>query len=371
MASDEKKAMRLARFWHPATVTLISLAVMVVVLLYQSAGDPLTFARLGTFYSEGEAQGTQGYDGQFVYYIARDPRPLSVASALDAPAYRYQRILLPLLARLLSFGWLPALPWVLILLGVGAQTAGVWAVSELLAGWGVSRWYALVYGLFSGFTLAVRLDLPEPLAYALVAGGLLAFERGKHLWAWILLPLALFAKEVTLLFLAAALLAALVRRQWAHAAGLAAGLLPFVLFQLWLWRIFGEPGIASGGAMATPFEIVPFMGLLRIGQYSLPYLLAMLVVFLPSIVLPAVWGVWAGIKDGLTGKLDVYAASLLINGLIMAFLPFSTYRETGGLLRFACGLALAVLLYLSQRGLRRGLRYSGFWLVLNVFLLKS
>ncbi len=33
-------------------------------------------------------------------------------------------------------------------------------------------WYALIYGLWAGFTLAVRLDLPEPLAFALVAAAL-------------------------------------------------------------------------------------------------------------------------------------------------------------------------------------------------------
>ncbi|MCI0518664.1 MAG: hypothetical protein L0Z70_00210 [Chloroflexi bacterium] len=361
-----------ARLFRPEVVTLLCLAALAAGVLIQSGGAPLAFARLGTLYSEGQAEGTQGYDGQFVYYIASDLNPATVAAKLDAPAYRYQRILMPLAARLLSFGSADALPWVLIALGILSQAAGVWAVSELLAGWGISRWYALIYGLWAGFMLATRLDLPEPLAYALAAGGLLAIERGKLRWSWALLGLALFAKEVTILFLAAALLAALIKRQWGHIAGLlVVALLPFVLFQAWLWMVFGQAGIASGGAMATPFEAIPFMGLLRIGQYSLVYLAAMAVVFVPAVVLPSIWGVWAAAQDWLRGRMDLYAAGLLVNGLAMAFLPFSTYRETGGLLRFACGLVLAVLLYLAQRGLRKGLRYSSLWLVLNVFLLKS
>jgi hypothetical protein len=57
--------------------------------------------------------------------------------------------------------------------------------------------------------------------------------------------------------------------------------------------------------------------------------------------------------------------------MMIAFLPYSTARETGGLLRFACGLVLAVLLFAARYRQRRALNYSFLWIVLNVFLLKS
>jgi hypothetical protein len=131
------------------------------------------------------------------------------------------------------------------------------------------------------------------------------------------------------------------------------------------------PGIGSGGAMATPFEIIPFMGLLRIGYYSPVYLLAMLIVFLPAVVVPAVWGVWVGIRKWVTGDGTVVVLALALNALAMFFLPFSTYRETGGLLRFACGLVLCVILFAARYRMKKILNYSFLWLVLNVFLLKS
>ena len=46
--------------------------------------------------------GKAGYDGQFNYAIAADP--LHASPALDVPAYRYQRILYPLLVRALALG---------------------------------------------------------------------------------------------------------------------------------------------------------------------------------------------------------------------------------------------------------------------------
>lgn len=359
-------------FLHPASITFIVLVAIATWWIADSGGDPLALARLGTKFSHGDPNGTEGYDGQFVYYIARDPSPEGVREYLDVPAYRYQRILLPLLARLVAFGHIPALPWALIFLGILVQTAGTWVVTELMAGWGVSRWYALCYGLYAGFTLSIVLDLPEPLAYGLIAGAFLAIERHKNKLAWLLFGLALFAKEVTGLFVAAVLISAITNRRWVEVTGISLfAILPYGLFQLWLWKIFGQPGLGSGGAMATPFEVIPFMGLWRIGYYSLAYLAAMLVVFGPMIILPTLWGLVAGIKKWLSKDSEIFVIALILNALIMLFLPFSTYRETGGILRFACGLLLAVLIFSSRYRLWKVLNYSQFWFVLNVFLLKS
>jgi hypothetical protein len=359
-------------FVHPASLTFAVLLVMVLWVIGAEGGDPMALVRPGTMYLEGNPQGTQGYDGQFVYYIARDPNPENVKLFLDVPAYRYQRILLPILARSVVLGRASAIPWSLAVLGIFFQTAGTWALATLLEGWGVSRWYALAYGLFAGLTLAVRLDLPEPLAYGLVAGGFLAIQRQRHLLAWLCFGLALFAKEVTLIFLVAALISALLNRRWIDVAGLGlVAILPYGLFQLWLWRVFGQAGIGSGGAMATSFEVIPFMGLLRIGLYSPAYLAAMLAVFGPAIVLPSLWGLWAGIKKLYSGDMGIVVLALILNAMVMLFLPFSTYRETGGSLRMACGLVLSILIFSSRYRLRKVLNYSLFWLVLNAFLLKS
>jgi hypothetical protein len=358
--------------WGPTIVVLLAAALMAVVTVYSAGGDPLALARLGTRFSQGDPQGSEGYDGQFVYYIARDPSPQQVVAFLDVPAYRYQRILLPLLARAFSLGQETALPWAIVILGILSLAGGTWAISELFADWGVSRWYALIYGFWAGFTLALLVDLPEPLAYGLVAGGLLAIERRSEVLGWFLLGLATFARETTALFVAAVLLSYLAQRRWRSALGLAlVAVLPFALFQLWLWRTFGQAGIGSGGAMATPFEWIPFMGLLRIGSYSLAYLLAMLVVFGPTVILPSLWGIWKSTVYWLAGEKNWIAASLLLNALVILFTPFSTFRETGGIIRFATGLMLAVLLFAGHYRQRRVLNYCIFWAVLNVFLLKS
>jgi len=357
---------------RPAVVTLAAMLLMVFLVILNAGGNPLELARIGTIYSQSDPQGTEGYDGQFVYFIALEPDPQLVQSSLDVPAYRYQRILLPLAANFLSFGNDASIPWLLPLILLLCHFAGTWIVGELLARWGVSPWYAVTYGLWVGFSLSIRLDLPEPIAYAFVAGAILAWERKKHLLSYVLFGLGLFAKEVTIVFVAAAVLTALTQKSWRDLLGLGfISLLPFGLFQVWLIQIFGQSGIGSGGAMATSFELIPFMGLLRIWLFSAIYGLAMMIVFIPAIVLPSIWGIIVSLRKLIDWDTNVVVFALLFNALAIPFLPFSTFRETGGLLRFACGLVLAVLLFSARYRMAKVLRYSQLWIVLNVFLVKS
>jgi hypothetical protein len=357
---------------RPAFTSLAILLLMVCFVILRADGNPLELARLGTIYSQNDPNGTEGYDGQFVYYIARDPNPQHVQSLLDVPAYRYQRILLPLAANILAAGHDNLIPWVIPLLVLISQFIGTWIVGELLFRWGISPWYAMTYGLWVGFTLSIRLDLPEPVAYALVAGAILAQERKKNLISYILFGLGLFAKEVTILFVAATLLSLLLQKKWSHLVSLLSiAILPYCIFQYWLLQVFGQAGIGSGGAMATSFELIPFMGLFRIFSFSAVYGMAMLIVFVPSLILPSIWGIVASIRKLIDRDTSVVVFALFFNALAIAFLPFSTFREPGGLLRFACGLVLAVLLFAARFAITRVLRYSQLWMILNIFLVKS
>ncbi len=356
----------------PAVLVFVIAALIVAGVTLHAGGDPLVLARLGTRFSQGDPSGTEGYDGQFVYYIAIHPDPALVAPFLDVPAYRYQRILLPVLAHLLSFGNPSAVPWVLVIIEILALAAGTWIVGALLSGWGASRWYALVYGLYAGYLLAVLVDLPEPLAYGLVAGGIAALESRHNVLGWFLLGLSVFAKEVTILFVGAAIFAYLAQKRPREAFWLALiGILPYLVFQVWLWKVFGQPGIGSGGAMATQFEWIPYMGLWRIGQFSLVYLAAMSIVFVPAVVLPSLWGIWKSVRTWFLGEKNLIVSGLFLNSLIIAFTPFSTFRETGGILRLACGLVLAVVLFAGRYQQKRVLNYSLLWLVLILFVIKS
>jgi hypothetical protein len=360
---------RIKTFW-PVLITLFISSAYTMWRLSDANWDPVALADLGTVYTEGDQTGSDGYDGQFAYYIALDPDPRSIGEHLDVPAYRYQRILYPIISRLVVGADVSMIPWALIVVNLAAHVIGTWAVVMLLIDYGSHPKYALIYGLWVGLVAAVGLDLNEPLAYALVVTGWLARRRKHHLLSATLLGFALFTKETTLLFWGAALLTdVLGKKERRSVGGLIAGGIAFAGWQAWLWHTFGSLGLGSGGAMATPFEWIPFMGLWRIGEVSLKALALFILIFGPTIVVPAFLGLIAGARAILAERFVEENWSLLFNSLLIVFLPFSTFREPLGLLRVATGFVLGVLLFAANRNHSRSLNYGMFWIPLLVVLL--
>jgi len=368
-------------------VVLVLALAYVGLTLARYGGDPLAFALVGTRYSQGDPQGTQGYDGQFAYYIARDPT--GGWRYCDVPAYRYQRILYPLLAWALALGRPEAVGWTLIVLNVAALAGGTYLTGRLLAAWGVSHWYALVYGLYGGLVAGLRLDLTEPLAYGLVQGALWAWEEqesgrrkqeagkqwGGHCSLFIVslfIALAALAKETALIAAAGLLLYLALEHRWREAVGLGLAVgLPFAAWQGVLWAWLGRPGVGAGGAMATSFEWLPFAGLLRVATVSWPAFWLLLAIEGPLFVLPTVWALIVSVRDLLRGWRHPWVAVLLAQAAVLLFLPFSTWREPLAMARLATGLVAATLLYGALRRSRRVLIYSLFWLATLALLINE
>jgi len=372
---------------RPWMVVLVLALAYVGLTLARYGGDPLAFALVGTRYSQGDPQGTQGYDGQFAYYIARDPA--GGWRYCDVPAYRYQRILYPLLAWALALGRPEAVGWTLIVLNVAALAGGTYFTGRLLAAWGVSHWYALVYGLYGGLVAGLRLDLTEPLAYGLVQGALWAWEEqesgrrkqeagkqwGGHCSLFIVslfIALAALAKETALIAAAGLLLYLALEHRWREAAGLGLAVgLPFAAWQGVLWTWLGRPGVGAGGAMATSFEWLPFAGLLRVATVSWPAFWLLLAIEGPLFVLPTAWALIVSVRDLLRGWRRPWVTVLLAQAAVLLFLPFSTWREPLAMARMATGLVAATLLYGALRRSRRVLIYSLFWLATLALLVNE
>lgn len=340
------------------------------VILARHGGDPLAFAMLGTRFAEGDPHGTEGYDGQFAYQIAL--RLTDATPYLDVPAYRYQRILYPLLARALALGNAAWIPWTLILVNGAALVGSAWFMERLLEGYGASRWYALGLGLYSGQFLAFRLDLQEPLAVCLVLAALWALREERWLLCAALLALATLTKETSLTFVAGVVLWLLWTRRWRTTAlvtGVAVA--PMALYQVALALWLGEFGLGSGGAGATSFPWVPFGGLWAVFPYGWEVFALFLAMMLPWAVVPSVAGVVMSLRELVRGTKEVLPWLLLVQSLTVAYLPFSTFREPVAMARLTVGLVLTTLLFGAWKGSRRTLNYALLWLATGVLLLKE
>lgn len=196
-----------------------------------------------------------GYDGQFYAQLAVEPdvRRPEVQAALDAPAYRAQRILLPLLAHLAVRPWWVLHAFVLLSLGAWMGFALLWwrEAVELAPARAPWVWIAGVLSLGALDSLRFSLvDLPATLAVLLAVrrvrtGG----TAGAAGW----LAAAGLTRETALLALPG-LADSRDWRQWGRAA-LAAG--PALAWFVWLHAHlpasaggftgnFGWPGLALG-----------------------------------------------------------------------------------------------------------------------------
>ncbi|HSM57304.1 MAG TPA: hypothetical protein VK879_14225 [Candidatus Sulfomarinibacteraceae bacterium] len=339
----------------PALVVLVACLLFVSFVLAGAGGDPMSFV---------------GYDGTFSYEIAA--RGFEAAPYLDEAAYRFQRIAYPFTARLLALGNASIVPWTLILVNVLAIGIGTLAMEYLLEDLNVSPWYALAYGLYGGQFVALRANLNEPLAQAFVQLAMVAFLRRRPGWMAAAFAAAALAKETTLIFWAAYVLYTLFQKRWRLLRFLALVPVPFVLYQLFLWQWLGRIGLGSGGAGATPFTLVPLGGWLQIAEANVAVFLLLSLILVPMAIIPALAGLVMALKSLFREhSYHPYVFCLALNGLMVLFLPHSTFRETAGMVRLIQGLMVSMLLYGALVKSRRILNYSLFWIATNVLWVKG
>lgn len=150
--------------------------------------------------------GIEGYDGLAFYRLALDPftrQAKDFGITLDTPPYRQQRILYPLLVRVLSFGrveWVPTLLVIVNLMAVICLTVGAAAIA---AQYGLSPLWGVLIPLYPGFFIAFSRDTSEIVAWAFAVLAIRAVVARQ--WGLVtgLLCAAVLSRETTLILAAA------------------------------------------------------------------------------------------------------------------------------------------------------------------------
>jgi hypothetical protein len=363
----------------PVAVVAAVLAVLVGGRLAAVGGNLLGLVEFGrTFASFTHPPrgvpglSASGYDGQFYWVLAHDPLLVHNSTLIQMSPFSpgIQRLAYPLLAAILALGRASALPAALLAVNVISVLAITAAVASFARSRGRSVWWSLAVGLSPGLLMAVLRDLSDPLALAALAGGLIAWERGRRWSAAGLLTLAALAREPMILALGGVgleatilgfrqrrdrrALAALARRVWPVLV------VPGTIFFAWqLYIRLRYTGAAAGGsgALAPNPSLQPFGDFLSEARRTLAQ---------DTGVAPAWDLAYMGLMLGAmawSGLLAVRrptAVTVTAAGLT-ALMPFVLFGDEWGLSRYGAPLfaLLAVAGVMSEPGPRRAWERRG------------
>ncbi len=281
-----------------------------------------------------------GYDGQFTYSLATNP--WGSVEGLDQPAFRYQRILFPLLTRILSLNNSLLVPWIMVLINLAATALVCGALAYLLKQRGASPWLSVTVIFSLGYLLTVRMDLNEPLALGLALLGWVLYEKDKLTLAIILFALSGLTKEVGLLFpLSLSLWEALNKN---GRRSLALGLGSVAPYIIWYGILFNWFDVSQLQADQSRPILIPFWGIKYLKN---PYsqLVVGLWVLIPALIagLLSALDLW-GEKNTRPGRDALLVLSHI--GLI-AVLPWPTWEDPIAILRMGIGLQITILVWLA------------------------
>lgn len=346
---DQDVEQRTMHPWlRPSIVTAMIYILFLGLLTLIHHYNILTFIHQGTIFTMHDPKGSAGYDGQFYYYLARDPG--HAYEFMDNAPYRYQRIIYPMLVRLLSLGQVALIPYMLLLVNGFSIVLSVELIAQLLAKRGLSPWYSLALGLYFGQATALVFDTAEPFTYLLICIGIWLVARDRRTLGALFMGLAVLSRETAILFPLGYTLYALWHRRWRDVISFVIlSLVPLPIWYLILWKIFGNSGLSY----APPFEHIPFGGLFTF--WSQPTLLWSLFAMMG---IPTLGNWLFSFRAIIQRRWDHTLAIWLMHLVLVTFMAAASYQEFASCGRLSTGLILATLLYGLYNGDRTLLRAS-------------
>lgn len=343
MTQQQRAALRIGLI----TFVLTSLLVLVVLVNY----DVLAFAHIGTRFSEGDPDGTVGYDGQFVYFIARDGA--EAIPYIDGPTLRYQRIVFPLVGRALALGNPDWVPWTLLFTNIVAHSVGAGLLAYLLAGMGAPAWGALIYSLWIGNLFALRFNLTEPLCFALALAAIIAYQDRRYRWTIFLLILSTLTKELGAVFAAGlALHAAVTRRQIGWSALIFGG--PVLAFLSWWGVMRLWLGAFPTQYPAAHLHMIPLEGMFTIlaednpvedpAARTVQFALALIFLGLPTVVL-----LLAALRSVWRRRTVLMPTALLLGGAgFVMVMPDVSWQDPVAVYRVGMPVIIGGILFVAE-----------------------
>lgn len=352
------------RLWVPAVVVLLLGGAMIAGRLFSAAeGDASRFVVAGARYtSRHDAPADlhvfrgNGYDGQFVYRLARDP--LDLADRADGitfdVAMRRQRIMYPAVVFAVTLGAGSAVPWALILVNLAALGAVAGFGGAIARDAGRHAFWGVLPAIYFGLVFSTARDLTEVVESAFLLGGLVALRRERWWIAALAMSAAVLARETALIAVVAYgawRVVEIVRHRRRVGKPDGAWLVPLVAFGSWqlVCAAAGPLPIATRGGNGTTW---PFRELASGAGHWIDYLSQGSGVLFVAESLTLL-GVFAIALWSLPGaRATPYEKIAAVASIAIAFCattPVGAWREHADLRIFADAFVLSSVVILGAR----------------------
>jgi hypothetical protein len=206
-------------------------------------------------------------------------------------------------ARLLALAQTSLIPYTLFVVNMLAAAGGTLALGLWLRRKRLTPWLALAFGVYPGTFVATTLDVNEPLAYALVAAGILAVDSPgsrNAVLAGVAFGLAGLAREISVLFPAIYGLSLMLSNDPSRQLGIGVAatwrkglvVLALGLAPLALWEAFIRHWLGATAAGGYQLLRVPLSGLFSLQPWQPWHITEIWGIVIPGIVL-LLMGLWA------------------------------------------------------------------------------
>jgi len=264
--------------------------------------------------------GSLGYDGQMYHLIAHDPfMRRGAVAAMDDPALRYRRILVPASAWALALGRDSAVHFTYFAVVLGSIFLGVYWLARALEIQGRHPAWGLMFVLMPGVLVSMdRMTVDVGLA-ALTAGFVLYSDSSR--WKILLiLVCAALTRETGLLLTLGYGIFLLSRRRFGDSIWIAATALPAMI---WYVYVRSQTAHEPPANMST---LIPLGGwierVVHPAVYPLPHLQALAAVELDYVALAgvalmlghAVWLAWQRRWNARAAAIYAFAAAIIFIG---------------------------------------------------------
>lgn len=287
-----------------------------------------------------------GYDGKYYYYAAMD---LFRDKHLFNNPFRMQRILYPLLSRLMTFGDLSLLPYTLYIVNMMALAAGMVFFILILQRYSLSPLWSLFYGLAPPSIMTIQYDLPSPLSIALIIAAIYYYQKEKLFPVFLFFALAFLTREDSIMVLVPFMLWDFLKhRKITRVVKLACSLVPFFIWQAYItYTLHGAP-VSTSASVLNP---IPFSGIAEyFGTIQWSDTTQLLRDASAAIVLLFFIATAAVTARALTEKRDPFYYTVTAYCLLSAFTVTSQWNNFNGLLRMFYGFfPFLVLSYAVKR----------------------